>query len=638
MRMIIKSIKYHNIRRMSDLTIDFTKDGQLIGKTFVMMGNGTGKTTTIELLKGVLSGEAANWNSKKVKEYRHKDEAEGSFEIMTEFDGRPYAYILQMDYEQGTAKISTSCPPRGLDIGVRYPDSISRIFSKEFVERFIFDGEQPSKALDDQSSEADDMIKYLYRLDELDQIKTTNRLLLESIQQGSSEGVKSVGSKQAIKNWETKKNDAAENLFRLEKERDKLIEDRDILDIAINELKKKTDDLLDRFVELSDQKEKTLSSLMTVQSNIREKNNEILERLKQPEKVKNTICNDMRCLGESMQKLKLPSNTSKDFFIELSQQDECICGRSIGDNERTAIRSNAKRYLGDDQQGVMNVVKNALLNSQYDECLKENVGLLDEEVLKERRLQEELTIIQDKFEKKGGSEAETLREEYESKKNARIGLQERIDILEDTDEDNPMYNTTNNIPKAKLDYLEKEKNYAEVTKTHEAYLKCKAVDSMLDNIKITATNRLKEVIIAKTNEKLQEVIKDDVVEIEGIDGNIKLKRKGGASAGQELGIAYCFLGTLFEDSELEFPFVIDSPAGSLDFVRRAAIAKMIPNLFKQMVAFVTSSEVEEFADHFYSDNDAQFITIEADDGEVNIHHDVEYFDNYQKEHREENNG
>lgn len=41
-----------------------------------------------------------------------------------------------------------------------------------------------------------------------------------------------------------------------------------------------------------------------------------------------------------------------------------------------------------------------------------------------------------------------------------------------------------------------------------------------------------------------------------IDRYIKLKGRDGASEGQTLRIAYCFLGTLFEDSELEFPFII----------------------------------------------------------------------------------
>lgn len=88
---------------------------------------------------------------------------------------------------------------------------------------------------------------------------------------------------------------------------------------------------------------------------------------------------------------------------------------------------------------------------------------------------------------------------------------------------------------------------------------------MVNEIKLQATTALKQEIVRKTNEKLRRVIVDDYVEIESIDRYIKLKGRDGASEGQTLSIAYCFLGTLFEDSELEFPFIIDSPTGKMDF-------------------------------------------------------------------------
>ncbi len=56
--------------------------------------------------------------------------------------------------------------------------------------------------------------------------------------------------------------------------------------------------------------------------------------------------------------------------------------------------------------------------------------------------------------------------------------------------------------------------------------------------------------------------------IKDIDKYIKLKNRDGASEGQTLGIVYCFLGTLFEDAELEFPFIIDAPTGKMNFDKR----------------------------------------------------------------------
>lgn len=116
---------------------------------------------------------------------------------------------------------------------------------------------------------------------------------------------------------------------------------------------------------------------------------------------------------------------------------------------------------------------------------------------------------------------------------------------------------------------------------------------------------------------------------------IKLKGRDGASEGQTLSIAYCFLGTLFEDSELEFPFIIDSPTGKMDFEKRQAVADIIPLVFNQMIAFVQSAEVDRFADRFYANPDSQYLTVVASpqDQAVVVYEGIDFFDSYQREHK-----
>lgn len=103
--------------------------------------------------------------------------------------------------------------------------------------------------------------------------------------------------------------------------------------------------------------------------------------------------------------------------------------------------------------------------------------------------------------------------------------------------------------------------------------------------------------------------------------------------GQTLSIAFCYICTLFEDSELKFPFVIDSPVNSMDKEKRRAVAEIIPKIFNQMICFVMSTEVKDFAERFYSRNDSQFITIEAKSDSENptVSYNIEYFDSYQDE-------
>lgn len=55
MKMAILELEYKNIRKITALKLPFTKaDGSVISNNFIMMANGTGKTTTMELIKGLL--------------------------------------------------------------------------------------------------------------------------------------------------------------------------------------------------------------------------------------------------------------------------------------------------------------------------------------------------------------------------------------------------------------------------------------------------------------------------------------------------------------------------------------------------------------------------------------------------------
>ena len=59
MKMSILEIEYRNIRKINDLKIPFVNDnGEIIKNNFIMMANGTGKTTTMTLLKGLFDGTA----------------------------------------------------------------------------------------------------------------------------------------------------------------------------------------------------------------------------------------------------------------------------------------------------------------------------------------------------------------------------------------------------------------------------------------------------------------------------------------------------------------------------------------------------------------------------------------------------
>lgn len=633
MKMSILELEYKNIRKISSLQISFRNDtGGVIKNNFVMMANGTGKTTTMTLIKGLLDGSAKNWPVDYVKSFAPTTTTgdKGEFSITVKFDEKQYKYFLSLDYVNGIAKIETQAPPKGRETGLLLPTTIKGIFTPEFVSRFVFDGEQAKKSMDRTSNEADETIRYLYRLDELDEILAMNMNILTEIQ--NAEGG-STGTRGSLSNLRSRQKKVRDHIASLEKKQKQLNGDIARFSQEKIEKEKQRQELDKNYEALNKEKNEVIAEQEKNRGNVDVKITEIVSLVKTPYLVSEGLCNRMYEFGDAMKKLKLPKSSSKDFFTELAYAEKCVCDRCIGEKERDAILKNAERYLGSDHQAVLNNIKSVLMGSTYDERLVaafEELGKLQEQ---KTRLNARFADVEDKLIKAGGPQVEQLQSEIEVLIGQISSAQTQLKIIESKDEDDETLTEENNLHKARRADAEYEVKIASTTKTNAALRKKNVVQDLVNEIKTQATAALKEEIIKKANDKISRVIKDDYIEIESIDGYIKLKDREGASDGQTLSIGYCFLGTLFEEAELEFPFVIDSPTGKMDFDKRQAVADIIPVVFNQMIAFVQSAEVKCFADRFYKNTDTQYLTIVAskDTEEIAIHKGIAFFDSYQRE-------
>lgn len=467
--------------------------------------------------------------------------------------------------------------------------------------------------------------------DELDEILAANQRILTEIQ--NAEGKR--GTSSSLSNLRTRQSDIDAIRAKLRARCEKLREEIAAFEAEKVEKEKQRQELDKSYEKLNQEKNDILKEQQKNRGEIDVKITSILGIIKSPYLLSESLCARMFELGNSMKKLKLPKTIAKDFFTELASADRCVCDRCIGERERTAILKRADQYLGSDQQSVLNAVKSSLMDSVYDERLKKAFEELEELRAQANRLDTRFKTNEEKLIKAGGEKARELQERIEELIRLISIARDELERIESKDENDASLTEENNLHKADQKFKYYEQEIAKATRTNTALRKKELVDSLVNEIKLQATTALKQEIVRKTNEKLRRVIVDDYVEIESIDRYIKLKGRDGASEGQTLSIAYCFLGTLFEDSELEFPFIIDSPTGKMDFEKRQAVADIIPLVFNQMIAFVQSAEVERFADRFYANPDSQYLTVVASpqDQAVVVYEGIDFFDSYQREHK-----
>jgi DNA sulfur modification protein DndD len=139
--------------------------------TLLQMPNGTGKTTTLTLLRATLSGAAADWSPDTVREFQKKAARaqHGQFVVRLALDRTLITFELTLDFGDGKALYRTTFGA-GVQKGFRPPPPLRRFLSSEFVDLFVFDGELATRLLDNSETKARSAIDALFQLPLLAQL------------------------------------------------------------------------------------------------------------------------------------------------------------------------------------------------------------------------------------------------------------------------------------------------------------------------------------------------------------------------------------------------------------------------------------------------------------------------------------
>lgn len=634
MKIRILGWEYINIRRINNLSVDLTNGTTPPKISLIMMPNGTGKTTTISLMRAVLDGTATGWDQDKVREFKpqYGDIKKGEFRLKAQINEELFYFILCLDYENGKAEYRTSRTgqPGGLDEGRNLPYQLSGIFNEQFVSRFIFDGEQAKKTLSGDNDEAEKAITYLYQINELDNLKGKIDSIVKQTQENNTRGM----TKQSLSYNRTQmenKGKIHNNLLgkkkQLEKTRTELTKQREETEDKINKL-------ISSDSKLKDEKTKLDADKIETVGYIRQNIATILMGMREPFNVNACFDHRLKDLSDNMQKLKLPKTMSKEFFNELAESSNCICGRHIGPEEKKHIEVNAESYLGEDQLVALNAIKDKIKGYVATDDLSLEIDNLNTNVKKLDDIEAGLIRLGIQLKEQGNDEVEKFQNDLKAIDSKLQDIKNEYIILTAIDRaSNGQINEENNIKLAEAAFTLAKENFNKATDTFSLYQKSEKVKQYLNIIRASALEKLKLRVLDKTNRKISNIITTEKIIVEKIDGNLVLKNRKAVSEGQTLAIAYSYIGSLFDESSFRFPFVIDSPAVSLDYSVRKEVAEILPSLFEQLVIFVISSEVLYFADSFYTLPDVAFYTIEAGDSSDNAVCTVgkDYFDTFQKD-------
>jgi DNA sulfur modification protein DndD len=618
MELKVKGWKYRNIRGgIRDLAIDLDDDPRW---TLIQMPNGTGKTTTMTLLRAALTG--VELSPVEVNELRADDSAEtGEFELRLEIDGEPYRITIALDFIGRRCTFSTTSArlqSGGSELGWHLPPQLRRLLTPDFSRLFVFDGEFAKEIRAVDKDRTTKSIRTLYRLDQLDALRDDVRKLVDEEQERAAEFSRAKEQK-GITRLSNALDEARTTLAGLEAQQRSLQREQTQKGKRLEEIGRAIADRTAQDEQYKKRMDTLDGQISTLNAKIAELTATGLTAMRSPTKISPELLLRLRSLGDRLTTLQLPKTISVEFFHELARAEKCVCDRDIGEKESAAIVAGASKYLAEDQITVINRMKKSVRETdatglEFSDCAQE----LRTKLRERRSVEQQIDQLQQEKVAGGDVELQSLLKEQAEIKDRLGTIDRKLKILSSTDRQlHVQLSWNDNISLCRAEVKLRAKRLATATNTYNFVLAADKVKALIDRVAEEALNGLRESVRTATNQKLARLVTGEPLQVSRIGSALELSSeglaaKGGVSEGQSLSVAYAFLTSLLSAAPYKLPFIVDSPAVSLDTQVRREVGDVIPGLFDQMIMFVISSERDGFADAFYPRDDVRYITVWRD--------------------------
>lgn len=608
--------------RCPDHEISFLKDKDrqdIFPVSLIQMPNGTGKTTTLELLRAALSGDALTgkgsaqeWSVDKVQSFqkRNSQSNRGQFQVILICDTRRLTITMDFDFDDGRVTYSTTLPS-GKREGFHPPRKVMKFFETNFVNFFVFDGELAAQLLDQEHTKAQDVIKDLFQLSLFPNM--INRIDEYWKEKTDQEGV----TRQKL----TRRRNRVNSLRDLLKHRTEM---KELINTdyqkKLKELKRKEERFekaLAEREEVKDQLHQADIVLKEAQSHVESSANDVLNDIRNPHSLSSSFAKRMIALKESLDRVKLPESTAREFFEELADEEVCVCGSPITDKMRVHLKSHAEQYMGSDDVSLLNQLKGEVANlvgtevNSHEVELKQKISALDQA----RRQEENAKTARDAIKNKAVAddpELEKVEQEINILKETLRKLEALLRRFEAPDDTSRRDEDTWGIQALRCRLENAEHQLAEATDTLELKAKGDLLTKIIEKAHYKARQGISVDLCQEANKRIEELIPSNAIRIQKITQSLVLQGQEAGSVGETLSIGYAFLATLFNGTEHKLPFIVDSPANPIDLEVRSNVAQLVPKLSHQFIAFTISSERDGFLPSLETasaDGDIQYITM-----------------------------
>ena len=601
--------------RCPDFDIKISKDGKTF-PSFIQMPNGTGKTTTLSLLKQSLynheftSKEVWDYSAKKKEEFKK----EGYFQIKCEVEGKIFYSKINFNFESKTCSYESSTDDGGgWKSEFSLPNQISRIINRDIIELLFVDLEKDIKPMfRDNQTGAQEAIKTFCKINlidrfivDLDTYKTKKRK--ENVQSGTTSN--------EIKTEESRE---TRILNQIEKVNNKIGEYKKYLNQTEDEYNKGKDELKSKLEKNADIK-KQLDNLQRKKEEAQSDYDKSLltnfNTIKKIGTYESDLKNEITNFVSGLDEMQLPEADARVFFEALIKRENCVCGSHLDEDKRNNIIAEMESFISSDNASIISRIKDSI-NQNSKEVSLNDLDKISSEIQENKHtldtyIEEIETLTKSQLTKEDLDLSEKIKnlKKIRDEKELFLKITAKKPYTSRDDDDSESLVSLNEQKK------KVEKELARLSKTQLIEERVRYLTKILEEARKDSEIEISNEITIECNKKLNKMSLTNPLFVNSIDEYIKLENKDGVvqsegSTGQEARIGITFLLTILERSSIKFPLILDVPVKGMDFGARRRTAEFISKLDSQFIGFVIDSDKEDFTDKFkeITENSNNYIT------------------------------
>jgi len=593
--------------RCPDFDFELNKNGNALA-TFLQMPNGTGKTTTLRLLKRSLYKH--EFKSTEIEEYKAKKnefKKKGFFEAKFEVEGKIFYTKINFDFEKQDCSYSSTLSDKGHENFFRLPSEIENVVDKELIDLLFVDLELDVKPMfRDHQTGAQEAIRKFCKINLLKYIIND---FVTFKNKKRKENVKSGNIQNQINTEEARENKIINKITEVEKKVEEYKKYLNETQEEYNQAKKRLDEILDSDTQLKKKRKELEIRRDETKYKYEDLLNKNFDTIKNIGSYDSTLKKEIVDFVNSLDEMGLPEEEVKIFFDKILKRKNCICGEELTDEKKEIIRNEMNTFISISEAGIITGIK-AAVNENTQEKEQNN---LSENSLKIQDYKQELEALNDNI---NLIKDRALKDDIELSKRKDLLEKERSKKKEYLDEivTQPWRAKDNEDTQSLVSLKEQkrivEKKLADLSGTKEIEEKVSIITEILEVAMDEAENEISKEITKECNKKIDQMLTKNPIYINSIKNNIVLDGQLEGSTGQEARIGIIFLLTILERSKIQFPLNVDTPVKGMDNAAKRRTAKFISRLQSQFLCFVIDSDKPKFTDQFneITDGNGNFIT------------------------------